>query len=122
MKRKEINTEEVKQDIDSIFKTFDKLKKESIQSKRELSELDRELSNHYHNIEGYELEYMSDSHILLIKLRDILFRRRQAKINHTLLESFVTTLNGQIEKTKKRSAEIIEKHAEIVQEIKDRAK
>jgi len=65
---------------------------------------------------------MSDSHLLITKLRDILYRRREAKINHTMLESFVTSMQSQIDKTRKRNQEIINKHNEILEEIKNRAK
>ena len=92
------------------------------EAKQELSEIDRELSNHYHTIEGIEIEYMTDSHILIMKMRDILLRRREAKINHTMLESFVTSMQTPVDKTRKRNTEIIKKHDEILQEIKDRAK
>jgi phosphoglycerate-specific signal transduction histidine kinase len=115
-------TSDIKREINLIYETFDKLKKLNAEAKRELSEIDRELSNHYHTIEGIEIRYMSDSHLLIIKLRDILFRRREAKINHTMLESFVTSMQAQIDKTKKRNLEIINKHNEILEEIKNRAK
>jgi len=117
-----IRTEDIKDSIDLIYNTFENLKIMNREAKQELSEIDRELSNHYHTIEGVELEYMSDSHLLIMKMRDILYRRREAKINHTMLESFVTSMQTQIDKTKKRNSEIINKHDEIIQEIKDRAK
>jgi len=119
---KHIITEDIKKDIKLIYDTFDNLKKLNCEAKQELSEIDRELSNHYHTIEGVELEYMSDSHMLIMKMRDILYRRREAKINYTMLESFVSSMQGQMDKTKKRNTEIISKHDEILQEIKDRAK
>lgn len=120
--RKQIRTSNIKEEINLIYEIFDRLKKLNSEAKQELSEIDRELSNHYHNIEGSDIEYMSDSHILIIKLRDILYRRREAKINHTMLESFVTSMQAQIDKTRKRNEEIIIKHDEIIQEIKNRAK
>lgn len=120
--KKQIRTSDIKQEINSIYESFDKLKKLNTEAKQELSEIDRELSNHYHYIEGSEIRYMSDSHLLITKLRDILFRRREAKINHTMLESFVTSMQSQMEKTKKRNSDIIKKHGEIIEEIKDRAK
>jgi CRISPR/Cas system CSM-associated protein Csm2 small subunit len=118
----QINTSNIKQDIKLIYDTFEGLKKLNREAKQELSEIDKELSNHYHTIEGVDIRYMSDSHLLITKLRDILFRRREAKINHTMLESFVTSMQPQIDKTRKRNIEIIEKHNEILQEIKNRAK
>lgn len=119
---KHIITEDIKKDIKLIYDTFDNLKVLNREAKQELSEIDRELSNHYHTIEGVELEYMTDSHMLIMKMRDILYRRREAKINHTMLESFVSSMQTQMDKTKKRNGEIISKHNEILQEIKDRAK
>jgi hypothetical protein len=120
--KKEIKTTDIKKDINLIYEAFNRLKKLNVVAKNELSEIDRELSNHYHTIEGVDIEYMSDSHLLITKLRDILFRRREAKINQTMLESFVTSMQPQIDKTRKRNLEIISKHDEIIQEIKNRAK
>lgn len=119
---KGIRTDEIKGKIDLIYSTFDELKILNKQAKVELSVIDRELSNHYHKIEGVEINYMSDSHLLLIQLREILFRRREAKINQTLLESFVSSGDANLTKSKKRFEDIIKKHDEILQEIKDRAK
>jgi hypothetical protein len=119
---KYINTLDIKRLIDEMHSTFEKLQAFRNQAKDELSLIDRELSNHYHNIEGADIEYMTDSHMMVMKLKDILYQRREAKINHTLLESFVSALERTMNKTKKRSAEIVKKHDEIKQEIIDRAK
>ena len=114
---KQVRTTDIKREINLIYETFDELKKLNTEAKHELSDIDRELSNHYHKIKGIEIQYMSDSHLLIIQLRDILFRRREAKINYTILESFVTSMKSQIDKTKKRNLEIIKKHDEILKEI-----
>jgi len=119
---KRLNTQDIKSLIDNIHKTFDQLKKLRLQAKNELSQIDKELSNHYHNIEGTSIEYMTDSHLMVMKLKDILYQRREAKINHTLLESFVSALERPMDKTKKRSTEIVNKHDEIIKEIIKRAK
>lgn len=120
--KKTINTEDIKQKIELFHKTFDELKMLKEKSKDELSLIDRELSNHYHNIEGTEIDYMSESHIMMMKLKDILHTRRDAKVNYTLLESFITALERCVDKTKKRYGEILKKHDEIIQEIIDRSK
>lgn len=119
---KKVQTEDIKSLIDNIHETFDQLLSLREEAKKELSELDKELSNQYHNIEGTEIDYMCDSHIMVMKLKDILYQRREAKINHTLLESFITALDATIKKTKKRTSEIVKRHDEIIQEIIDRAK
>lgn len=119
---KKVETENIKRLIDSIHIAFNQLLVLRTQAKTELSELDKELSNQYHNIEGIEIEHMCDSHFMVMKLKDILHHRREAKINHTLLESFITALERNVTKTKKRTAEIIKRHDEIIQEIIDRAK
>lgn len=116
-----LTTEEIKDKIKLIHDTFDELLETKNLSKDELSIIDRELSNHYHNIEGTKIEYMTDSHMMIMKLKDILFFRRNAKIKHTLLESFITAMDKAMTKTKKRCDEIINKHQEIKQEIIDRA-
>ena len=119
---KGIRTDDVKSKIDLIFNTFNELKKLGKQAKAELSSIDRELSNHYHKIEGIEINCMSDSHLLIMQLRDILYRRREAKINQTILDSFISSGDANLTKSKKRFEDIIAKHEEIIQEIKDRAK
>lgn len=120
--KKRLRTEDIKEKIELIHKTFDELQELKGQSKDELSQIDRELSNQYHNIEGAEIDYMSESHIMMMKLKEILYTRRDAKVNHTLLESFITALERGMDKTKKRYGEILKKHEEIIQEIIDRAK
>lgn len=117
-----MNTADIKSLIDNIHETFDQLQKLRLQAKNELSQIDRELSNHYHNIEGTNIDYMTISHLMVMKLKDILHQRREAKINHTLLESFISALERPMDKTKKRSAEIVSKHDEIIKEIIKRAK
>jgi hypothetical protein len=113
---------EIKNKIDSIYTTFDDLVALNKEAKQELSNLDRELSSQYHVIEGVALEYMSDSHLLITKLRDILFRRRESKLKNTMLESFVNSMEPVINKSKKRNEDIIQKHNEIIDEIITRAK
>ena len=100
MKKKDFNTKDIKSLIDNIHKTFDQLQELRSQAKNELSQIDKELSNHYHIIEGTNIEYLTDSHLMVMKLKDILYQRREAKINHTLLESFVSALERTMEKTK----------------------
>lgn len=119
---KKVSTEDIKSLIENIHETFDQLLSLRNQAKKELSDLDKELSNQYHNIEGAEIDYMTESHIMVMKLKDILYQRREAKINHTLLESFITAMEVHMKKTKKRTAEIVKKHDEVIQEIIDRAK
>ena len=117
-----VRTEEIKSLIEQIHNNFNQLILLRDQSKQELSDIDKELSNHYHNIEGTDINHMFDSHLMVMKLKDILYRRREAKINHTLLESFVTALERSVVKTKKRTTEIIQRHDEVIQEIINRAK
>ena len=120
--KKRLTTDEIKSKIELIHIAFNELQELKTQSKNELSSIDRELSNHYHNIEGAEIDYMSDSHIMMMKLKDILYVRREAKVNHTLLESFISAMERTMEKTQKRYVEILNKHDEIIQEIIDRSK
>ena len=115
-------TEEIKEKINIIFSTFEELRVLNREAKAELSNIDKELSNQYHIIEGYDLFHMVDSHLLILKLRDILFRRRNAKLNQTLLESIVASLDSNTTKSKKKYHQLMAKHAEIIQEIIDRAK
>ena len=119
---KRVDTQEIKSLIENIHENFDKLRELRKQAKEELSLIDKELSNHYHNIEGTEIEHLTDSHMMVMKLKDILYQRREAKINHTLLESFVSALERSVTKTKKRTVEIIDKHEEVIEEIIKRAK
>lgn len=112
---------EIKYLINDIYETFDILKMLRDKTKDDLSKIDRELSNHYHSIEGADVKFMTDSHKMIIKLKDILNQRRDIKVNYTLLESFITTLDKTMDKTKKRTTEIIKKHENVIQEIIDRS-
>tara|TARA_R110000796_G_scaffold1673_2_gene6927 strand:+ start:7132 stop:7497 length:366 start_codon:yes stop_codon:yes gene_type:complete len=120
--KKQLRTDDLKKKIDKLFLVFNELKELSEQSKLELSNIDKELSNQYHKIEGADIDYMSDSHMLIIKLKDILWQRRDAKINHTLLESIVTLLNSSVSKANKRTEDIVKRHDALIQEIIKRAK
>lgn len=122
MGRKRLNPEEVKSKITQIFELYDELKELNTQAKSELSLIDKELSSQYHKIEGSDIEYMSDSHFMIIKLKDILWQRRDAKINYTLLESIVSSLSSGMGKSKKRNDAIIKRHEELLKEITKRAK
>ena len=117
-----IQTKNIKELINNIHNDFDKLILLRQTAKQELSEIDKELSNYYHNVEGIEINYMSTSHVMMVKLKEILIRRRDAKLNINLLESFITALERNIDKTKKRTLEITKRHNELLQEIIDRAK
>lgn len=120
--KEDFSPEEIKDKIDKFFKDYNELKALNANAKSELSEIDKELSSQYHKIEGSEIAYMSDSHFLIMKLRDILKKRRDAKINQTLLESLISSLEPQMIKCGIRNIEIIQKHDEIIEEIKNRAK
>ena len=117
-----MQTDEVKGYINIIFNTFEILKTLNTSAKNELSNIDKELSNQYHKIEGTEIQQLTDSHFLMMKLKDILIRRRAAKINYTLLESITSQLEPQVNKAKKRNGEITKKHSQILTEIIKRAK
>jgi uncharacterized protein YoxC len=58
--KKRLRTEDIKEKIELIHKTFDELQELKEQSKDELSQIDRELSNQYHNIEGTEISYIPE--------------------------------------------------------------
>jgi hypothetical protein len=118
---KELTIEDIKSKIELIHDTFDELLEIKNISKDELSSIDRELSNHYHNIEGSEIKFMTDSHLMIMKLKDILFFRRDAKIKYMLLESFIGAMERSMTKTKKRYSEIVDKHQKIKREIINRA-
>ena len=118
---KELTIEDIKSKIELIHDTFDELLEIKNLSKDELSTIDRELSNHYHNIEGSEIKFMTDSHLMIMKLKDILFFRRDAKIKYMLLESFIGAMERSMTKTKKRYSEIVDKHQKIKREIINRA-
>jgi hypothetical protein len=118
---KELTIEDIKSKIELIHDTFDELLEIKNLSKDELSSIDRELSNHYHNIEGSEIKFMTDSHLMIMKLKDILFFRRDAKIKYMLLESFIGAMERSMTKTKKRYSEIVDKHQKIKREIINRA-
>ena len=116
-----LTTKSIKSKIELIFDTFKELQELKNESKNELSNIDKELSNHYHNIEGSEIEYMSESHFMIMKLKDILYVRRETKLKQTILDSFITAMDKTIDKTSKRYTEIVKKHKSIIQEIIDRS-
>lgn len=115
--KKPLKTEIIKDKIERIYKIFEEIEEIKELTKNELSDIDKALSNHYHNIEGVEIKDETDTHLMILKLKKILHYRRNSKINHALIEFFINSMTTPINKTKKRYLEILKKHEEVLSEI-----
>ena len=69
MELDENKNSDIKYLINDIYETFDILQMLRDRTKDDLSKIDRELSNHYHSIEGADVKFMTDSHKMIIKLK-----------------------------------------------------
>lgn len=113
-------------DIESIledfFNNFKKVEVLNKEKNNELSKVDIELSEFYHELEGVHLSHNTQAHVYMTKLKDILSRRRQLKKETILIRSFVDTIKQSIDISKQRHNNAISTHNKVMNEIKNKHK
>ena len=111
--------------LGQFFSNHDKLKKMSKVVHDNLSSVDRELSEFYHRLEGIHLSHNTQAHPLMVKLQDILERRRNLKKDTILIRSFLDNTEKSMDVAKARSETAMKKHEKVLNAIntlKDRKK
>ena len=111
--------------LGQFFSNHDKLKKMSKVVHDNLSSVDRELSDFYHRLEGIHLSHNTQAHPLMVKLQDILERRRNLKKDTILIRSFLDNTEKSMDVAKTRSETAMKKHKKVLDAIntlKDRKK
>jgi tetrahydromethanopterin S-methyltransferase subunit F len=112
---------EMLQSVVDFIAQFDKVDQYYEDIKNKQGEIDRELSNWYHVVEGIDIKHISESHNLIKMGKDILKRRRENKLEMIILRSTHDMMNTQIRNLKLNLEKTVNKNSEVVEEIKDRA-
>ncbi len=105
--------------LGQFFDNHSKLEKMSKQLHTDLSNVDKELSDFYHRLEGTHLSHNTQAHPLMTKLQDILERRRNLKKDTILVRSFLDNTKPSIEVAKTRYVQAMKKHKKVLKEIED---
>jgi len=108
--------------LGDFFNNYNKLEGLSQQKHSELSKVDIELSEFYHEVEGEHLSHNTQAHKFMVRLKDILNRRRQLKKETILIRSFIDNTKASFEIAKQRNDIQLQKHYRIMSEISNQEK
>lgn len=103
--------------LGQFFDNYDKLEKMSKQLHDEQGQLERELSDFYHRLEGIHLSHNTQAHSHMKKLQDILDRRRRNKKMTILVRSFLDTTRDSMETAKQRTKKAVKTHNQVLNDI-----
>ena len=108
--------------LGNFFNNFDKLQSISEQKHSDLSKVDIELSEFYHELEGKRLSHNTQAHKFMVRLQDILARRRQLKKETILIRSFLDNTKHSFQVAKQRNQNALDKHNKVMSEIVNQTK
>jgi hypothetical protein len=108
--------------IENLLKQYADLQALYDAKREEQGEVDRELSDYYHCIEGSEITHISQSHKLIKRGKEILEKRRQIKFEVLVLKASLDNMSISIEQIKRSVKIVVDKDKAVRQEIKDRAR
>ena len=103
--------------LGQFFKNYEKLEQMYEIKLKELSDVDKELVEFYHFIEGSHFSHNTQAHNPMLRLQDILGRRRQAKLDIILAKSFIDNTSNAMHKAKTRSLVAITKHQKVLAQM-----
>jgi hypothetical protein len=107
--------------VGDFIKQYEELEKLNVEAHKNLSEIDLELSNWYHRVEGSVLSHVSKSHKLMKEGKVILEKRRILKLETQIIRSTCDLLKDKIGMLKGTYRKALTKHVELQQEIIDRS-
>lgn len=102
-----------------LFGNYKKIEELNDLTSKQMSAMDKELSNFYHRIEGTHLSHNTQGHGLVLQLQDILERRRKLKLEINLVKSFMTIAHSSMKNAIKKSDSVINSHESQLKEISD---
>jgi hypothetical protein len=108
--------------ITNLLNQYKELKALYDTKREEQGEIDRELSDYYHCIEGIDITHVSQSHKMIKRGKDILERRRNIKFETLLIKASLDNMSISIEQIRRSVKIVIDKDKAVRQEIKDRAR
>lgn len=103
--------------MDMFFQLYDEIVKSKDAALQHQSDMDKELSNVYHLIEGVQTSHVSEGHKMFTHLKNVLNRRRMSKLPASLVQAFFDNLDEKIKKTKESKKNLIDKHNVVLKEI-----
>lgn len=103
--------------LGQFFTNYNRLEEMSKALHEEQGELDKELSEFYHRLEGIHLSHNTQAHKHMVKLQDILDRRRKNKKMTILIRSFLDTTRPSMLEAKKRTTKAVEVHNKVLEDI-----
>lgn len=107
--------------LDDFIKQYDEIEKLCNRSMEEQGEIDRELSNWYHVVEGIDIKHISQSHTLIKLGKVILEKRRKNKLETIMLRSTCDSMKSTFQSLKTKLENTKKKNTEVLKEIKNRA-
>lgn len=112
---------EMLQSVVDFITQFDKIESHYKDVTEKQGNIDRELSNWYHVVEGTDIKHISESHRLLKQGKDILKRRRENKLEVIIIRSTHDMMKNQVSNLRMSLEKCVKKNTEVVEEIKERA-
>jgi hypothetical protein len=107
--------------VEDFIRHFEALEQLNNNTHKELSDIDKQLANWYHRVEGTSITHISQSHKLMKEIQPILKRRRELKIETLTLRSTCDSLRLTMQKIKDNHKNHLKQNEKVLQEIKDNA-
>lgn len=108
--------------IDKFLALFTELQAERELALKEQSDIDKELTSLYHEVEGTRFMHVCDSHKMLMKIQKTLAKRRNIKGKVAVLLSLTDNLKGHMNNTKATFINTLKKHNEIMSQFESEIK
>jgi hypothetical protein len=107
----------VEKAIDQFFHNYENLKVVYGLKIKDLSDVDKELTAFYHKLEGVHLSHNTQAHKFMVKLQDILSRRRQIKLDIILVKTFIDNTSNSMSEAEKRNKKALGRHLRVLDEM-----
>jgi len=103
--------------MDEFLKLYDEIANYQKGVINHQSDMDKELADVYHIIEGVVPKHISQSHKIFLHLKNVLNRRRMSKLPTQLVQMFIDNLGPKIEVIRTRHKSLMDKHQMVLDQI-----
>lgn len=107
--------------VKELLGQYDMVKKLNDTKEEERGEIDRELSNFYHHIEGVDITHVSQSHHLIKELKVILGKRRDNKLERMVLKTTLDNIKLSTANIKGNLNKVVSTHKKMLEDMKIQA-
>lgn len=104
--------------LHNFIKNYEEIEKIAETAFKAQSDLDKELSDWYHKVEGTKPSHVCQSHALIKEVKDILDRRRINKLDVIVFRITCDSLGGKIKDLKTKLNSSVVKHNTVLKELK----